>query len=186
MIEAKVFLQKTLASITNEKPGHFYRVDGETGKLFPVGSTGFKEIEDLAFSPDGILYAWAKGDGLITINLTTGVGTLELPYNKPLIEGLTLKKNEGNVFFGAVGTDLWQYDLAANTLEVICPDKLLGETEALEITPDGLLLIGTHNVPFGLHAFNPETCEVIEADETLSNQYNDVEGIAVPVEACGK
>jgi len=69
---------------------------------------------------------------------------------------------------------------------VICPDKLLGETEALEIMPNGLLLIGTHKVPFGLHAFDVETCQVIEADETLSNQYNDVEGIALPVEACEK
>ena len=173
-------------NVTNEKPGHFYRMDGETGKLFPVGSSGFKEIEDLAFSPDGTLYAWAKGDGLITINLTTGVGTLELPYDKPLIEGLTLKKNEGKVFFGAVGTELWQYDWDTDTLDVICPDKLLGETEALEITPEGLLLIGTHNVPFGLHAFDVETCQVIEPVETLSNKFNDVEGIAMPVAACGK
>ena len=136
--------------------------------------------------PAETLNAWAKGDGLITINLTTGVGTLELPYDKPLIEGLTLKKNEDKVFLGAVGTDLWQYDWETDTLDVICADKLLGETEALEIMPDGLLLIGTHNVPFGLHAFNPETCQVIEADKTLSHQYNDVEGIALPVAACGK
>jgi hypothetical protein len=173
-------------NVTNEKQGHFYRVDGENGELFPVGSSGFKEIEDLTFSTDGTLYAWAKGDGLITINLTTGVGTLELPYDKPLIEGLTLKKNEDKVFFGAVGTDLWQYDWETDTLDVICPDKLLGETEALEIMPEGLLLIGTHNVPFGLHAFNPETCQVIEAETTLSHQYNEVEGIALPVAACGK
>ena len=175
--------------VTNGKPGHFYRVDGETGKLIPVGSTGFNEIEDLAFGPDGTLYAWAKGEGLITIDLATGKGTLVFPDKTP-IEGLTLKKNEGNVFFGAVGTDLLRYDGATDTLEVICPNGLLGETEALEITPDGLitadglLLIGTHKVPFGLHAFDAQTCQVIEADETLSNQYNDVEGIAVPVAAC--
>jgi hypothetical protein len=41
-------------------------------------------------------------------------------------------------------------------------------------------------VPFGLHAFDVETCQVIEADETLSHQYNDVEGIALPVAACSK
>ncbi|MCP3894908.1 MAG: hypothetical protein GY706_09810, partial [Bacteroides sp.] len=65
-------------NVTNGKKGHFYRVDGETGELFPVGSSGFQEIEDLTFSPGGtLLYAWAKGDGLITIEyLTTGVGTL--------------------------------------------------------------------------------------------------------------
>jgi Zn-dependent metalloprotease len=173
-------------NVTNGKKGHFYRVDGENGELFPVGSSGFKEIEDLAFSPDGILYAWAKGDGLITIDdLTTGEGTLVLAYDKPLIEGLTLKKDEGNVFFGAVGTDLWQYDGNTDTLDILCPNELLGETEALEITPEGLLLIGTHKVPFGLHAFDIQTCQVIEA-ETLSNQFNDVEGIALPVAACSK
>jgi hypothetical protein len=176
--------------VTNGKPGHFYRVDGKTGKLISVGSTGFNEIEDLAFSPDGTLYAWAKGEGLITIDLATGKGTLVFSDNTP-IEGLTLKKNKGNVFFGAVGTDLLRYDGATNTLDVICPNGLRGETEALEITPDGLitpdgqLLVGTHKVPFGLHAFDAQTCQVIEADETLSNQYHDVEGIAVPVAACG-
>jgi hypothetical protein len=171
-------------NVTTGEKGHLYRVDGETGELFPIGSTGFKEIEDLTFSPDGTLYAWAKGDGLITIGLATGTGTLVIPYKKPLIEGLTLKKNAGNIFFGAVGTDLWQYDKDTDTLNVICADKLLGETEALEIMPDGLLLIGTHNVPFGLHAFDVQSCQIIEADETLSNQYDDVEGIALPVAAC--
>jgi hypothetical protein len=170
-------------NVTNGKPGHFYQVDGETGQIIPVGSTGFNEIEDLAFSPDGTLYAWAKDDGLITIDLATGNGTLVLDSNIQL-EGLTLKKNEGNVFFGAVGTDLLRYDGATNTLEVLCPNQLLGETEALEITPEGLLLVGTHNVPFGLHAFDAQTCQVIEADETLSNKFYDVEGIALPVAAC--
>ena len=177
-------------NVANGKKGHFYIVDGQTGQLFPVGSTGFTEIEDLAFSPDGTLYAWAKRDGLTTINLVTGNGTLILPAADILVEGLTLDKNQSHLFFGADGTDLWQYDMEANTLEVICPNGLLGETEALEImpdgliTPNGLLLVGTHEVPFGLHAFDAQTCEVIEADETLSNQYNDVEGIAVPVAAC--
>jgi hypothetical protein len=173
-------------NVTNGKPGHFYLVDGENGDIYPVGSTLFDEIEDLTFSPDGILYAWAKGDGLITIDdLTTGEGTLVLAYDKPLIEGLTLKKDEGNVFFGAVGTDLWQYDGNTDTLDILCPNELLGETEALEIMQNGLLLIGTHKVPFGLHAFDIQTCQVIEA-ETLSNQFNDVEGIALPVAACSK
>ncbi|EDN70323.1 hypothetical protein BGP_2822 [Beggiatoa sp. PS] len=39
-------------------------------------------------------------------------------------------------------------------------------------------------MPFGLHAFYAQTCQVIEADETLSNKFNDVEGIALPVAAC--
>ncbi|HEC83668.1 MAG: hypothetical protein DRR08_08485 [Candidatus Parabeggiatoa sp. nov. 2] len=171
-------------NVTNGNNGHFYIVDGQTGGLIPVGSTGFNEIEALTFSPDGgTLWAWAKGDGLITINPITGVGTLEMP-STVLIEGLTLSKETGRtVFYGSVNTALWVYDMDANTLDVACTN-LFGETEALEMMPDGLLLVGTHNVPFGLHAFNPETCEVIMADETLTNQFNDVEGIALPVEAC--
>jgi YD repeat-containing protein len=177
-------------NVTNGNNGHFYRVDAQTGGLFPVGSTGFTEIEDLAFSPDGTLWAWAKGEGLITINLTTGVGTLETPSNI-LIEGLTLSQEKGRmIFYGSANTKLWVYDMDANTLDVACTN-LFGETEALEMVTDGLkrlpagfLLVGTHNVPLGLHAFNPETCEIITADETLTNQFNDVEGIALPVEAC--
>ncbi len=125
-----------------------------------------------------------------------------------LVEGLTLSKEpENTVFYGSMNTELWIYDMEAGTLKVACTN-LLGETEALEITPEGLLLIGTHNVnaiklslgehigsplqpqlrvthnvPFGLHAFDAQTCQVIEADE-LSNQFNDVEGIAMPVAAC--
>ena len=169
--------------VTNKKAGHFYRVDGETGKLFPVGSSGFKEIEDLAFSADGTLYAWAKGNGLITIDLTTGKGTLVLA-SQAQIEGLTLKKAAGPIFLGSVGTDLWQYDSEADILKVLCPNQLLGETEALEITPEGILLIGTHQVPFGLHAFDIQTCQIVEADKTRSNQFDDVEGIALPIAAC--
>jgi hypothetical protein len=171
---------------TDGKPGDFYRVDGQTGELFSIGGTGFTDIEDLAFSPDGTLYAWAKGDGLITIDLTTGQGTLVLASQETQIEGLTLKKEAGLIFLGAVGTDLWQYNSETKMLEILCPNQLLGETEALEITPEGLLLIGTHNVPFGLHAFEIETCKPIEADETLSNQFDDVEGIALPIAACAK
>jgi len=66
-------------NVKNGNKGNFYAVDGKTGQLVPVGSTGFNEIEDLAFSPDGTLWAWAKGDGLITINPTTGTGNLIIP-----------------------------------------------------------------------------------------------------------
>jgi len=123
---------------------------------------------------------------LISINLVTGQGTLVLASQDTQIEGLTLKKQAGLIFLGAVGTDLWQYDSETNVLEILCPNQLLGETEALETTPEGLLLIGTHNVPFGLHAFEIDSCEVIEADKTLNNQFDDVEGIALPVAACAK
>ncbi|MDM8559102.1 DUF4215 domain-containing protein [Candidatus Parabeggiatoa sp. HSG14] len=170
-------------NVTNGKKGFFYQVDGKTGELFSIGSTGFKEIEDLAFDSDGTLWAWAKGDGLITIEPTTGIGTLALPSNVS-VEGLTLSKQTNQtIFYGSINTELWLYDMNANKLEIVCTN-LFGETESLEMMSNGQLLVGTHNVPFGLHAFNPQTCQAIMADETLSNKFNDVEGIALPIAAC--
>ena len=52
--------------------------------------------------------------------------------------------------------------------------------------PDGWLLVGTHQVPFGWYVLNTLTCELILVGETLSNQFRDVEGIAMPVTACAK
>jgi len=166
-----------------EQKGHLYLVDGKTGELFPIGSTGFKEIEDLAFDSNGTLWAWAKGDGLIIIDPTTGIGTLMLVSNVS-VEGLTLSKEPyQTIFYDSVNTELWSYDMNANKLEVSCTN-LFGETEALEMMSDGQLLVGTHNVAFGLHAFNPQTCQIIMADATLSNKFKDVEGIALPIAAC--
>jgi hypothetical protein len=141
--------------------GHLYLVDGETGDLFPVGSTGFTEIGDLAFSPDGTLWAWAKNDGMITVDLTTGAGTSVIPSDV-LIEGLTLSKEQGRtVFYGSINTELWIYDMDADTLEVACTN-LLGETEALEMMPDGLLLMGIHkDQSFSIHAFDAKACQVV-------------------------
>lgn len=163
--------------------GHFYQVDGQNGQLIAIGSTGFNEIEDLAFSADGTLWAWAKGDGLITIDLTTGAGTLVIPSDV-LIEGLTLSKDNNTVFYGAVNTELWIYDMNANTLDIACTN-LLGETEALEMMSGDLMLIGVHkDKTLNIHVFDPKTCQVIVEADIPTNKYNDVEGIALPVDAC--
>jgi hypothetical protein len=166
--------------------GHLYLVDGENGQLFPMdNTTGFNEIEDLAFSADGTLWAWAKGDGLLTIDRATGVGHLEIPSNI-LVEGLTLSKDKGTVFYGTVNTDLWVYDMDASSLEVTCPN-LFGETEALEMMADGLLLTGTHkDKTLSLHAFDPNTCQVVVGADISTNPFDDVEGIALPLKACAK
>ena len=104
--------------VSGDNPkGYLYLVDGETSELFPVGSTEFEEIGDLSFSPDGTLWAWAKGVGLITIDTITGVGTIDTPSNL-LVEGLTLTL-EGSLF-GAVQTKLWRYDQETNTLGRVC------------------------------------------------------------------
>jgi hypothetical protein len=170
-------------NVENGHPkGHLYLVDALTGDISSVGNTGFNEIEELAFSADGeTLWAWAKGDGLITIDKVTGVGTLVIPSDV-LIEGLTLSKAGGTVFYGAVNSDLWIYDKDASTLDVACIN-LPGETEALEGSAD-LLLIGVHkDQSLSIHVFDPETCQMV-AGLDIPTTKDDIEGIAIPVEAC--
>jgi hypothetical protein len=173
--------------VAKDQPrGYLYAVDGQDGELFLIGSTGFKEIEDLAFGNDGTLWAWAKGDGMITIDLATGTGTLVIP-SKVKIEGLTLSKNtDHTVFYGSVGKALWDYNLTTNQLNVAC-DNFPGEVEALEMLPDGTLLIGIHeNKGFSLQAFDVDNCQVIPDFSIPTGSFDDVEGIAFPVEACAK
>ncbi|EDN69296.1 secreted protein [Beggiatoa sp. PS] len=170
----------------NGNNGYLYLVDAQTGELFSIGYTGFDEIEDLAFGNDGTLWAWSKGNGLITLDLVTGVGTLAIPSDK-LVEGLTLSKEPNHtVFYGSVNTELLIYDLETDRLDEVCTN-LLGETEALEMMPDDLLLISTHqDTTFSLHAFDPKICQIVEEANIPTEQFNDVEGIALPVEACAK
>jgi len=68
-------------------------VNAETGALIPIGSTGFEEVDSLIFTPDGTLWGWAKGRGLITIDLETGKGTLALP-SEIEVEDLTIAPTE--------------------------------------------------------------------------------------------
>jgi subtilisin family serine protease len=165
-----------------KEKGHLYMVDGQTGELFSVGNTGFDEIEDLAFSADGeTLWAWAKGDGLIKINVATGAGVMVVTSDI-LVEGLTLNINNDNILYGAVKTDLLKYDMGANTLEVICAGKLLGETESLERVPPAHLLFGTHkDKTLSLHLLDPSTCEIIVDADIPTDQFDDVEGIGWPL-----
>jgi subtilisin family serine protease len=176
--------------VTKERQqGLVYKVDAKTGKLTEVGSTGFKEIEALAFSADGnTLWAWAKGDGMITVDQQTGKGNLIVPADIP-IEGFTLSKKKSTVFYGAVNADLWIYDSATGNLNITCTGQFPGETEALTTIQDqagnDLLLIGVHNDKrFKLHVFDPATCQVLIAQEISSRPFNDIEGIAIPTQAC--
>ena len=160
--------------------GHLYLVDGQTGQLFAIGNTGFEEVDSLAFDDSGTLWGWAKGAGLITIDTNTGEGHLELS-SLIKVEDLTISKNTDDpIFYGAVQRDLWQYP----PLEIICAKKLPHETEALEMLPNNRLLFGTHqDKTFSIHLFDLASCSVI-ADADIVTPFNDIEGIALPQNAC--
>lgn len=88
------------------------------------------------------------------------------------------------MFYAAIDTELWFYDTSTGTLDVACAG-LLGETEALEMIPGGLILFGVHNDrTLKLHALEPTACEVVADEDIPTNQFDDVEGIALPTKAC--
>ncbi len=140
-------------------PGHLYTVNTQTGALTDLGSTGFAEIEGLTFHANGSLWAWAKGEGLISIDPQSGPnGTLVLSFPEQ-IEDLTWN-NEGTLLYASQDTNLWVAD--GHSVKKACGD-LPGHTEALEMLPDGSLLLGIHGEEgiIQFQAINLETCEIV-------------------------
>lgn len=171
-----------------KKPGYLYRVDKNTGQLTDIGFTGFKEIDGLSFHPDGTLWGWASGKGLVTID-TNGKANLVAAYPGE-IEDLTWN-TAGTMLFGVenlqnnpdAGVKLLAYD--GNTVETVCEELTQSlEIEALDTLPDDTLIFGLHNktdLPLGV--IDVTNCQITAKTEIATN-YNDVEGIAWPAKAC--
>jgi len=87
-------------------------VNSDTGDLSPVDATTFNEINGLSFKPDGSLWGWAEGKGLISINTLTGHGTLTIAYDGP-IEDITWD-NQGVILYGAKPQKLLAYNSHTN------------------------------------------------------------------------
>jgi hypothetical protein len=168
------------AGDNTENPGHLYTVNPQ-GVLTKIGDTGFDEIEALTFHPNGKLWGWAKGDGLITITLPPEEIDAQLVFSSDVpIEGLTWN-NDGTLLYAAEDTNLWKSD--GETIEKAC--DLPGHTEALEMLPNNLLLIGVHgnkNI-FEFKIMDLATCDLVQGVD-IPTQYNDIEGIAFPEKAC--
>ncbi len=168
-------------------PGYLYEVNTKTGVPTTVGNgTGFNEINGLSFKPDGSLWGWAEGDGLIEINIQTGQGQLVLPYTGQ-IEDITWD-NEGLILYGVEHNQLLTYNSQTEQLTNLSCHLPGGEVEALEMLPDGRLLFGIHDdQTVSLHALDLETCQLVGTSiKTQVNGIilNDVEGLAWPVQAC--
>ncbi|MEK8018110.1 MAG: carboxypeptidase regulatory-like domain-containing protein [Candidatus Parabeggiatoa sp.] len=168
-------------------PGYLYQVNTKTGQPTKVGNgTGFHEINGLSFKPDGSLWGWAEGDGLIEIDIQTGQGQLVLAYTGP-IEDITWDNN-GLLLYGVEDNRILSYNNQTNELTTLTCRLPGGEVEALEMLPDGRLLFGIHDdKTVSLHALELETCQLVGT--SINTQINgiilnDVEGLAWPVQAC--
>jgi WD40 repeat protein len=171
-----------------DKAGYLYKVDRTTGKLDNIGYTGFNEIDGLSFHPDGTLWGWATGDGLVNIDIVTGQANLTIAYAGE-IEDLTWNVS-GTMLYGLenlvdsssdMGVKLLAYD--GTTLTTICEEltQSLGlEIEALDTLPDDTLIFGLHgknSLPIGV--IDVTNCQIVAETEVIT-QYSDVEGLAWP------
>ena len=164
----------------NQK-GHLFMVDGLNGSLFPVGPTGQKKLEALAFRPtDGTLWGWVSGKGLVTVNKTTGAATI-IKADKRSVEGLAWD-NSGTMLYFAKGKNLFSYNPANGKITSIAKN-MPGPVEALDMRPDGLLAVGVDGKST-LYAYNPVTKQFVSSQNITGLPYKDIEGISWP--ECGE
>jgi hypothetical protein len=177
-----------------------------------IGLTGYSEVSALGVRLEGnVFWGWARGGdekkktqaGPITINLSTGKGELvkEFGFKDPEIKAIAWSPDSKKLYAPAVdyknpvydnkgrayySTDLFVYDPETKELSVKCDRVIRAEIEAMEMQPDGLLLMASHNrADIGIIAFDPEACQVV-ATRTFKNAtaYYDIESIEWPEVEC--
>jgi CSLREA domain-containing protein len=160
--------------------GWLYSVNTETGLLSPIGFTGYPTgVPGLSFRPtDGVLWGWAKNKGLITIDLSTGAGTLAFAASSlKSIEGIAWN-NDGTLMYLVASRDLYVYDPGAGTITKIA-SNLPGKTEAVDARSDhdGWLALGVHG--HTIYTYDVGTLSIVTG-ESITTPYDDVEGLAWP------
>ena len=160
--------------------GYLYQLSPDSGELFPIGPSLFNDLSGLAFDNTGTLWAWAKSQGLATLDVNTGQGTLVLPTDVALAD--ISWDNSYHVLYGVIGRQLWQYTPADGQVAKVC-GGLPHKTEAIitlppSILPEGLVLLGSHkNRKLELQAYEVATCKR-RKEFNLTVGYDDVEGLA--------
>ncbi len=102
----------------------------------------------------------------------------------PDIEGLACSP-DGKKLYGSADRELWVYDLATGELTLKCPKMVKAEVEALEMQPNGLLMLGTDGKKeVAMVAYDPEKCEVVATRSFKNLIYDDIESIEWPALEC--
>jgi hypothetical protein len=132
----------TATSNKHGQKGMFFQVDGLTGALTPLFSTGFKDVEGLAFAPDDTLYAWVDGKGLITIDIGLAQATLVLPSRRHF-EALAWSNSDhqGESLYLAKNRKLWTFDPFTNAFTLVA-SNLPGSVLGMDVNPADDLLLG--------------------------------------------
>jgi hypothetical protein len=88
------------------------------------------------------------------------------------------------------GRVLWAFNPQTNSLSTVCSKTVDAEVEALEMQPNGLLLLGTDSDKdggmIGIQAFDPVSCQVVASRVFKNLPYTDIESIAWPSQECAE
>jgi hypothetical protein len=190
--------------------GHLYEVRNGAQSLEGVGEIRFKEVEGLAFQPDGTFWGWAQDAGLFQIkngeNNEPNPEAVEviLAYDREAEEIVEVEVNDltwnmaGTILYG-VGRvlyknqapddipsqpedNLWAYNASEGTVSTVCDNIMdsLDDVEALETLPDDTLLLGFTKN----EKLTFWTLDVQTCDiirqEEMATAYHDIKGLARP------
>jgi len=141
-IDGRLFATISYASTTSD---NLHTIDTTTGAASGIGRVGLKNIDNLAFAPDGTLYGITTRDDphLITIDTATGVTTAigsGLPYTNISAfaidqtgKGIAWRWNNANTW----ESPLFEVDLTDGSTSLI--GYLYGGFSAFDYGPDGIL-----------------------------------------------
>jgi len=168
--------------------GQLYKVDKVNGEITLIGEGGigdgekFFEVSGISFHPKtGVLWAWADSEGLLTIDLKTGKGTL-IAESDLAIEALAWDI-EGKVLYGTADKILYAWDSKEGAVGRVCDNLTMpGATEALDMYTGNVLLFALHrNSDLNIHAWKvnglDEDCQLVDEIYVETDDYYDIEGI---------
>jgi hypothetical protein len=198
------------SSANSKNNGYLYEVLNGAQRIEKVGEIRFKEVEGLAFQPDGTLWGWAQDGGLFQIkngkNNEPDPEAVEmiLPYDREAEEVVEFEVNDltwnmagtilygiGRVLYKNLDPDdtpsqtlgkLWTYNASEGTVSTACDNIMdsLDNVEALEMLPDDTLLLGFTKN----EKLTFWTLDVQTCDiirqEEIVTAYHDVKGLAHP------
>lgn len=158
--------------ISNNNTSHsnsLYTINTQTNDLTKIADIGFAEIDSLTFRPDGTLWGWVKGKGLIEIDAQTGESGLVIPSSAS-VTGIAWN-HDGTHLYGALNDSLWGYD--GQNVKKMC--DLSGYTHSLEILSKDTLLINLYgqNTLLAFDAIYWETCEIVLKGLVLPKKYDN-------------
>ncbi|MDM8562114.1 hypothetical protein QUF54_02050 [Candidatus Marithioploca araucensis] len=176
-----------------DKPGYLYTIDKTNGELTEICDvTDYDEIDGLAFHPDGTLWGWVQGVGIITIDTADCTTTVENEHSGEVedltwnVAGTTLyavqNRHAGSVDTYDSGSDnkgivLLSYTPSGGIVE-LCENSSSKEIESLETLPDDTLMAGFHGKNVVIAGeIDTENCTITTIRE-IPTIFNDVEGIA--------